>query len=78
MCGSHVFVLLRRGAQLAVTNTELLGRIHSGHGRPQPSPAAAAAIGGDKQCGVYRNNQAGVGCLIKGGEQRSTVQCRAS
>ena len=53
-------------------------RIHFGHRRPQPSPAAAAAIGEDKQCGVYRNNQAGVGCLIKGGEQRSTVQCRAS
>ena len=49
-------------------------RIHFGHRRPQPSPAAAAAIGEDKQCRVYRNNQAGVGCLIKGGEQYSAVQ----
>ena len=42
------------------------------------SPAAApTAIGEDKQCGVCCNNQAGVGCLIKGGQQCSAVQCRA-
>ena len=49
-------------------------RIQFGHRRPQPSPAAAAAIGEDKQCGVCRNNQAGVGCLIKGGQQCRAVQ----
>ena len=36
-------------------------RIQFGHRKAQPSPAAAAAIGEDKQCGVCRNNQAGVG-----------------